>query len=142
MGMKVSLVARIRIAGFIAGLLLLAAAACAQGRVVAIGDVHGAYPEFVSILQRTGLIDGNLKWIGGSVILVQTGDLLDRGRRSRECLDLLMELERQAKKRGGKVIPLLGNHEVLNILGDGNYVTTEIYRTFATSRSEKTREKA
>ncbi len=142
MALKESPMTRIRIAGFIAGLLLLAATAYAQGQVVAIGDVHGAYPEFVSILQQTSLIDGNRKWIGGSAILVQMGDLLDRGRQSRDCLDLLMGLERQAKRRGGKVIPLLGNHEAWNILGGVNYVTAEIYRTFATNRSEKRREQA
>src|SRR5512138_2728203 len=108
-----------RIACLAAMLLLLSwAGAFAQDRIVAIGDVHGAYPEFVSILQRTGLIDREGKWIGGSTSLVQVGDVIDRGRQSRQCLDLLMELERQAKRAGGRVIPLLGNHEVLNILGD------------------------
>jgi hypothetical protein len=122
--------------------LTLAATALAQGRVVAIGDVHGAYPEFVSILQRTGLMDEKLKWAGGSAVLVQTGDVVDRGSRTRECLDLLMGLERQAGKPGGQVIPLLGNHEVLNIMGDLRYATADIFRTFSTSRSEQTRAKA
>ena len=104
--------------------------------------MHGAYAELVAILQRTRLIDGNRKWIGGSATLVQTGDVLDRGARSRECLDLLMALERQAAKQGGTVIPLLGNHEVMNVMGDLRYVTPEIYRTFATAGSEKKRQQA
>jgi len=46
---------------------------------VAVGDVHGNFEGLAGILQRTGLIDENLKWIGGQAVLVQTGDLLDRG---------------------------------------------------------------
>jgi len=123
---------RMRIACFVAMLsLFLATGAFAQDRVVAIGDVHGAYPEFVSILQKMGLIDSNRRWSGGTATLVQLGDLIDRGRQSRACLDLLMEIERQAKRSGGRVIPMLGNHEILNILGDFRYVTLGIYGAFA-----------
>lgn len=123
--------------------LLSAATSCvAQERVVAIGDVHGAYPEFVGILQRTGLIDDSRQWVGGRSVLVQTGDALDRGPRTRECLDLLMELERQAEKQNGRVLPLLGNHEVLVLTGDLRYVTAEDYRAFTTDQSEKVREQA
>jgi calcineurin-like phosphoesterase family protein len=128
----------------LAFLLSLAAGspALAQSRIVAIGDVHGAYPEFVSILQRVGLIDGNRNWIGGSTVLVQTGDVVDRGPASRQCLDLLMDLERQAEKQNGKVIPLLGNHEVMTLMGDLRYASVEDYRSFATEQSEKVREQA
>jgi len=123
-------------------LLVPAGHASAQMRVVAVGDSHGAYPELVAILQRVGLIDGQPQWIGGSSILVQTGDVIDRGRQSRECLDLLMDLERQAPKQGGRVIPLLGNHEVMNLTGDLRYVVAEDYQAFATEQSEKRREEA
>ena len=123
-------------------LLTLHAAPPAPARVVVVPDVHGAYTELVALLQRTRLIDGNLKWTGGSTMLVQLGDVIDRGARSRECLDLLMSLERQAPKAGGTVIPLLGNHEVMNVMGDLRYVTPEIYRTFVTGGSEKRREQA
>ena len=41
--------------------LLLAPAAAGQppARVVAVGDVHGAYDEFTALLQRVGLIDAS-----------------------------------------------------------------------------------
>jgi hypothetical protein len=123
-------------------LLTLTVAALAQTRVVAIGDVHGAYPELVTILKRTGLIDENRRWTGGAAILIQTGDVVDRGPGVRACLDLLMELESQAKKKRGKVIPLLGNHESLNIMADLRYVTPEIFSSFATAQSEKVRARA
>src|SRR6185503_17897911 len=69
-----------------------AAAACdikTTERVVAIGDIHGAYDGFVSILRETGLLDNRDRWIGGKAILVQTGDVVDRGADSRKVLDLL-----------------------------------------------------
>jgi len=117
-------------------------AGAASTRVVAIGDVHGAFPEFVTILERTALIDPKLQWAGGSAVLVQTGDIPDRGPSTRAALDLLMRLEPQAEKQNGKVFALLGNHEVMTMTGDLRYVSIEDYRSFSTDRSEKLREQA
>ena len=127
---------------FLPILLSLTLAGPVPTRVVAIGDVHGAYTEFATILQKTGLIDGKLQWSGGSTIFVQTGDVLDRGTATRPCLDLVMALERQAPTKGGRVVPLLGNHEAMNAMGDLRYVTPEIYKTFSSDRSEKLRQQA
>jgi len=132
----------LRTACFLTLILMPVVRASAQMRVVAIADSHGAYPEFVAILQRVGLIDGNRQWIGSSSVLVQLGDVIDRGKRSRDCLDLLMDLERQAPKQNGRVIPLLGNHEVMNLMGDLRYVVAEDFQAFATERSEDRREEA
>ncbi len=111
-------------------------------RVVAIGDVHGAYDNFVKVLQMTGLVDEDAHWIGGRAHLVQTGDLLDRGTRTREVLDLMMRLEKEAKKAGGRVHALLGNHEVMNMMGDLRYVVTAEYEAFKTWRSDALRKRA
>jgi len=120
--------------------------AAAQTRIVAIGDVHGALPEFETILKQAGLIDARRGasggWTGGRAVLIQLGDVVDRGPKSRACLDLLMALERSAARRNGKVIPLLGNHEVMAMTGDLRYVAPEDYQSFATGRSEKVREDA
>ncbi len=143
MGINKSLKVRLRVLFLIAALLLsFNTVSFAQSRVIAVGDVHGAYPELASILQRMGLMDVKGKWTGGSATLVQTGDVLDRGRQARESLDLLMRLERQATKAGGKVIALLGNHEVLNLEGDVRYVATDSYRSFVNAKSEKNRAQA
>ncbi len=123
-------------------LLALTVSAAALVRVVAVGDVHGAYPEFVAILQRAGLIDGDRHWIGGASVLVQTGDVPDRGAGTRQALDLLMDLGRQAEKQNGRVRPLPGNHEVMTLMGDLRYVSADDYRAFATEQSEKIREQA
>ncbi len=128
--------------------LLVCVAAPAQSefetpeRVVALGDVHGSFNEFVSLLRSTGLIDGRNQWKGGKAHLVQTGDVVDRGADSRKVLDLLMNLERQVAKAGGMVHALLGNHETMNILGDLRYVDPGEYDAFRTPDSRAAREQA
>jgi len=111
-------------------------------RIVAVGDVHGAGDAFVSILQKAGLIDAQKRWTGGTAILVQTGDLLDRGQDVRQVLDLLMALETEAAKAGGRVNALLGNHELMNLIGETRDVAPELYQKFTDSRSEQRREDA
>lgn len=109
-------------------------------RVVAVGDVHGAYNGVRSILRQVGLIDGDDRWIGGDAVLVQAGDFLDRGPGATKVAELLMELQRQAPEAGGEVIVLLGNHEVLNLYGDYRYLTKYIVRNLVDANSEKRRE--
>lgn len=110
--------------------------------VIAIGDVHGDFDDFVAILQHTGLIDKQNHWAGGKTTLVQVGDLLDRGPKPRDVMDLLVGLEKEASKDGGRVVSLLGNHEVMNIMGDLRYVTPENYASFADAKSEERRKSA
>ncbi len=120
---------------------LWAAGAPAAERVVAIGDIHGAYDQFVGILHETGLVNKELAWTGGKTILVQTGDVLDRGPRSRDALELLMGLVDKARAQGGEVRPLLGNHETMVMIGDLRYVSPQEYQAFAAADSEKTRDR-
>jgi len=109
--------------------------------VVAIADVHGDYDDFVAILRRAGLIDEQNHWKGGKTTFVQTGDLLDRGPKPREVVELMMSLEKEAVPAGGRVVSLLGNHEAMNIMGDLRYVTATNFASFADSQSEQ-RQKA
>lgn len=104
-------------------------------RIVAIGDVHGAFDPLVSILRQTGLIDERNRWIGGDAVLVQTGDVTDRGKRVVKVIELLMRLQEEAPEQGGEVVVLLGNHELLNLLGDLRDVTHEILDDFIDERS-------
>ncbi len=109
-------------------------------RVVAIGDVHGAYASFVEILRHAGVIGEDSRWSGGRTTLVQTGDVLHRGPDSRMALDLLMELEPQAAAAGGRVITLLGNHEVMRMMRDLRYVSAAEYAAFRSPGAEAYRE--
>jgi len=110
-------------------------------RIVAVGDVHGAYDALISTLQHSDVIDGDLAWSGGSTHLVFTGDLLDRGPKSRRVMDLVMRLEREAPLAGGRVHLLLGNHEVMNLIGDLRYVADEEYAAFLDVESVEERER-
>jgi len=111
-------------------------------RLVAVGDVHGDSEDFQLILRRTGLVDHQNHWIGGNATLVQTGDLLDRGPNGRAAMDLAIGIEKEAPTVGGQVVPLLGNHEVMNILGDLRYVPPQNYASYADKESEKRRKAA
>lgn len=127
----------------LAGLAALATLAAAPPlRIVAVGDVHGAGDAFVSILQRAGLIDAERKWAGGNAILVQTGDLVDRGQDARAVLDLMMDLESQASAAGGKVQALMGNHEVMTLLGETRDAAPEVFQRFAGADAEARRQQA
>jgi hypothetical protein len=110
-------------------------------RVIAVGDVHGDYEQFFEALRSSGLIDGHGNWIGGRTHLVQTGDILDRGPDSRKVMDLLMHLEPQADRAGGKVHVLLGNHEAMNLYGDLRYVSPGEIAAFRDDHSEEVRRK-
>jgi len=127
---------------FLALTLLQPAWGATSSRVVAVGDVHGDLDALVSILQEAGIIDDQRRWSGGNATLVQTGDILDRGAQDRQVMDLLMELERQATKGGGRLLVLLGNHEMMNIMGDLRYVAPEVYSSFVDGKSEQLRQKA
>lgn len=117
-------------------------------RVVAVGDIHGAIDAFESILRAADLIDATGQWSGGEATFVQTGDLTDRGEHVRAVLDRMMALEAQAEAAGGRVVALLGNHEINNLVG---YFGPEasppasfgpIVSHFADDGSEKRRRKA
>jgi hypothetical protein len=121
-----------------------ASASCAittTERVVAIGDVHGGYGQFQAILRAGGLIDGRRRWTGGRAVFVQTGDVVDRGAESKQAIDLLRRLERDAARARGRVVALLGNHETMRMLGDYRYVSEGEYLAFRTSDSLDLRER-
>jgi hypothetical protein len=109
-------------------------------RVVAIGDVHGAFENFTGILRAAQLVDSRNRWIGGRAVLVQTGDILDRGADSKQAVDLLRRLERDASRAGGRVVSLLGNHELMRIISDWRYVSAGELAGFKTRDSEDFRQ--
>ena len=111
-------------------------------RVVVVGDVHGDFDAFRGILEHAGIIDTAGHWIAGNTTFIQTGDLTDRGPKVRAVLDFLMDLEGQAAAAGGRVAVLLGNHETMNMIGEGQNVTPAIYATFADEQSEQRRQAA
>ena len=109
-------------------------------RIVAVSDIHGAYDALVATLQESNVIDDSLAWSGGKTHFVITGDLLDRGPDSRQVMDLIIRLEYESRRSGGRVHQLLGNHEVMNLIGDLRYVSDEEYAAFLDIESAAERE--
>lgn len=87
-------------------------------RIVAVGDLHGDYNQTLSVLRLTGLLNTHNRWDGGDTYLVQTGDILDVGPDDLRIVRFLMDLGTQARKVGGDVHQLIGNHELRNLNGD------------------------
>ena len=134
-------------AGVLATALLItgcatASNANAQERIIAIGDLHGDYDAFEALLLDAGLINKRGRWTGGETILVQTGDVPDRGPESLKIIKRLQNLQKKAPRKGGKVITLVGNHEAMNVTGDLRYVHPGEYEAFADRNSRQRREAA
>ena len=94
----------------------------AVSSLVAVGDLHGDLEQTRKVLRLAGAIDASDHWSGGKLVLVQTGDEIDRGDDDRAVLDLMERLKREAKAAGGAVIALSGNHELMNVTQDFRYV--------------------
>ena len=133
------------LAAALTALFLSATPALAQSqwdgvsRIVAIGDLEGDYDKFTDMLRTSGLINAQNNWSGGTAHLVQLGDIPDRGPNTRMVMDLLMRLEPQARRAGGHVHALIGNHEAMNIEGDLRYTDAREFASFATRNSTRVR---
>ncbi|WWC59955.1 uncharacterized protein I303_102518 [Kwoniella dejecticola CBS 10117] len=99
-------------------------------RLVAVGDLHGDIQNAQKVLRMAGLIDSQANWIGGQDILVQTGDIVDRGAHALDIYKLMQKLRGQAAGKGGRVLSILGNHEIMNAIGDWRYVTQDDIKEF------------
>jgi len=110
-------------------------------RIVAIGDLHGDYENYLAALKAAGLVDRRGKWTGGETHLVQTGDLPDRGPDTGKIIEHIQRLGKQAHRKGGQVHNLIGNHEAMNVYGDLRYVHEGEYEAFTTRRSEALRDR-
>lgn len=108
-------------------------------RIVAVGDLHGDLGAWRAIARHAGVMDGEGRWAGGRTILVQLGDVPDRGDDTLAIIGDLRRLQGQARRAGGQVIALVGNHEAMNMTGDLRYVTAGEFAAFADRQSESRR---
>ena len=102
-------------------------------KIVAVGDLHGDMEKTLETLKMSGVIDDNNHWALGDNIFVQTGDILDRGPDDEYIHLFMKELAKQAKKNGGQVVALLGNHEIFNFIGD----LKSVHKTLLQGREER-----
>jgi hypothetical protein len=90
--------------------------------LLVVADTHGEYEILVAMLQKQGVVDAKLAWKFGRGDLVVLGDVFDRGPNHTEILWLLYQLEAEARRAGGGVHLVLGNHETMVLLGDLRYL--------------------
>lgn len=102
-------------------------------RLVVLGDLNAQHALLERYLFELKLTKKDGSWAGGRAIFVQMGDIPNRGAGARAAMDLMIALRPQALEAGGDVIWLLGNHEVMSVLGHEAYVTAEEYLEFARS---------
>jgi len=108
-------------------------------KIVAIGDIHGDYKNYRKVLSDAGITNRRGNWIAGDTHFVQLGDLADRGPDTDKVIEHMMKLQRQAEASGGKVHALIGNHEVMNMLGDLRYVYPGEYTALRSPNARKLR---
>ena len=133
-------------AAFLAPALLLIGCATAADdepapKIIAIGDLHGDFEAYENILRDAGLTNKRGRWAGGDAILVQTGDIVDRGPDSKKIIEHLQKLKKRANRKGGDVVTLVGNHEAMNMIGDLRYVHPGEYEAFKTRKSSELRDR-
>lgn len=82
-----------------------------------------------------GLISStpSASWVGKTDVLVQTGDIVDRGTDTIALYRMFQRLRGESTAVGGGVVSILGNHEIMNAIGDWRYVTKEDIETFGGS---------
>lgn len=122
---------------------LLAGAVCADAvddkdRLVVLGDVHGDCAHLKAALAMANLVDNvTHAWTGGAATLLQMGDLLDRGPEDKCVLDTVLRLRSEAEAAGGRVLVLLGNHELMNMRGRQHYVHADAIEAFGGKHSHR-----
>ena len=93
-----------------------------QRPLCAIGDMHGDPNHALRALRLCDAVDEAGRWSGGTMTVVQVGDVFDRGNASIALQHVLWELRDQAAEAGGELKLLLGNHELMNLQGRIHYV--------------------
>src|SRR5688572_17198605 len=99
-------------------------------KMLVISDIEGNFEALRKLLQGNKVIDENFNWTYGKDHLVLVGDFVDRGTMVTEVLWLIYSLEEKAKAAGGYVHFILGNHEIMNMSNENDYVN-ERYKQHA-----------
>jgi len=102
----------------------------APDRLVAIGDTHGAMLALRPALVKAEAINDKDEWVGGKLVVVITGDFLDRGPDEIDMMALLEKLRTEAAEAGGALHVMNGNHEVMNVQGRFYGVTPAGFNSF------------
>ncbi|EMS68870.1 hypothetical protein TRIUR3_27212 [Triticum urartu] len=98
------------------------------------GDVHSVGADV--LVDNEGVCDDfvNLKMIcqlSLSYVLIERADIRARGAAELRLLYFLRRLSISAAAQGGALLPILGNHEVMNVSGDFRFVTPQGLQEFS-----------
>ena len=123
-------------------------------RLIAIGDLHGDLAVTLTSLRLAKVIPQNIyynvkdvSWCGGDTWVIQLGDQIDRCRPDnwkKNCIEdlndvtedegnnmmiiqIFQKLDVMAKAHGGRVLGMLGNHELMNVDRDFRYVSSKVF---------------
>ena len=127
-------------------------------RLIAIGDLHGDLAVTLTSLRLAKVIPQNIypynvkdiSWCGEDTWVIQLGDQIDRCRPDNwklNCIEdlddvtedegnnmmiiqIFQKLDVMAKKCGGRVLGMLGNHELMNVDRDFRYVSPQEFLEF------------
>lgn len=91
-------------------------------KMLVLSDIEGNFKALKTMLIGANIINEKFEWTFGKGSLVLIGDFCDRGLNVTECFWLLYKLEAEAEAAGGKLHFILGNHEILNLQGNSQYV--------------------
>jgi hypothetical protein len=107
-------------------------------RIIVIGDLHGDIKRLKDILVNASIINNHLEWIANppKTFVVQVGDQLDSMNRNKDAgnweklndiclLQFTNSLDLIARAKGGRFISLIGNHELMNVMGNFSYVSPQ-----------------
>ena len=102
-------------------------------KLIVLGDVHGDWYATINSLKKGKIVDDKLNWIAGKTHVVQMGDILDRGGRGSmsyndedsefKIMTLFLKLMKQSFEKGGGFHCIIGNHELMNIMGDFRFTS-------------------
>ncbi|MCF4100381.1 metallophosphoesterase [Gillisia sp. M10.2A] len=107
-----------------------------ENKILAISDIESGFKSFRDFLISNKVIDKKLHWSFGKNHLVLVGDFVDRGFSTTQVLWFIYKLEQEARKQGGNVHFIIGNHELKNMYGD--YEASSLKYTFVASMLGKT----
>eukprot|EP01067_Filipodium_phascolosomae_P001598 Filipodium_phascolosomae@DN2043_c0_g1_i2.p1 len=107
-------------------------------RIIVMGDIHGDFNTTIAILVEVGVLDASLSWTQPpNTTFIQLGDIVDRGPDSKKLYEFFINLKKDAESKGGSMVFLFGNHEIMNLAQDERYVHPYEFEEYGGTRARR-----